>query len=123
MGALPAWPAEAIGLRAYLSLRPAQIGALQDWAEASDGVRADALLQRSWLERSEGASAFVLLEAMERSGLERGLRRALLVRALAGVDIREALVRALSERGAVGEDGTLEIWWADMREEILNQGD
>jgi len=110
-GFLPEWPASAIGMKAYLSLRPAQSRRLGNWLKPAATPSVESLLRRNWKDRAPDANGFALLLAMEQGGVERARIRNLMKQSLAGIDISGSLASLVQPTDPAAENLSLDDWW------------
>jgi hypothetical protein len=108
---LPNWPADAIGITAYLALRPAQARQLGDWLDIQATPTVAGLLARKWSDPVTDANAYGLLWAMQQSGIERKTVRSLMAQSISGVDISEALASQVQLGRPMEESVPLDAWW------------
>lgn len=118
---LQEWPVTAIGVQAYLSLRPAQSQRVSDWLDPSATPEIGALLQRRRAEPVGDANGYGLLRAMEDYGLERRQVRGLFAQSIAGADIRPLLTELIQQQDPEVEAMDLDDWWRASLSQLLVQ--
>ncbi|MGB1127258.1 MAG: hypothetical protein ACPG3X_02665 [Opitutales bacterium] len=111
LGALPDWPAAAIGTKVYLSLRPAEALDLVRWFDLRALPSVDAVLQRKWTDSVFDANGYGFLLALERSGVTRLELRRLMLQSLAGVAISDSVGSLIQPEDPVSEPVDLAGWW------------
>lgn len=116
---LPKWPAMAIGLQAYISLRPAQSKRLADWLDPATKPTIESLLKRRWDDPSADAYGYALLLAMRESGVVRSGIRSLMEQSIAGVDVTPAMAELIRSDYPAVQIVTLNDWWSISLEELL----
>jgi len=119
LGQIPEWPASAIGIETYLTLRPGLSQELAVWSGSEPILKVESLIRRKWQEAAVDGYGYVLLLAMKRSGLERSELKQLFARALSGDGMMEALEKLIQPKGPAEGAVELEDWWQTSASEIL----
>lgn len=120
---LPDWPAKAIGTKAYLSLRPAQSGSLNQWLNLSATPGLSTLLTRKWEDSVRDSNGYVFLMAVERSGLAPRQIRSLMAQGLSGMAIEPGLTELLQSQEPGAAPLVLEDWWQDSLPSLFQAGE
>lgn len=117
-----AWPIAALGLDAYLGLRPAEVLRVQQDLRREANLAAGSILS---LKTANGdappASAYWLSQALRILSREGQLGRRFFKQALSGIDVAEPLAIQLSKDSPQGPGIQLEAWWARQRDAILSR--
>lgn len=117
-----AWPIAALGVDAYLGLRPAEVLRVQQDLRREANLDAGSILS---LKTADGdappASAYWLSQALRVLSRDGQLVRRFFKQALSGIDVAEPLAIQLGKDSPQGPGIQLEAWWARQTDAILSR--
>jgi hypothetical protein len=120
--AMRAWPIAALGMDAYLGLRPAEMVRVQQ--NLRDELRFDAgsiLRLKTADGKAPSASAYWLSQALRGMSRDGQFVRRFFKQALSGLDVAEPLSIQLGKDSPLGPGIQLEAWWAAQKQAILQR--